>query len=124
VLGVLLILVSLGLRDEFFRQTLRYSLQGVGLFLLIGAIVCGNVPRLVGAVLGSAALGYIGRISYSLYLYHLTVLAYLDRLDLLQPVARALVGALLSFVLASLSYHAIERPFLRLRRSFGSHATN
>lgn len=67
-LGLLLLGISLLYRDAVFRETLRYSLQGVALLCMTQHLVFGSgwLVRL----LSSAPMRYLGAISYSLYLYH------------------------------------------------------
>lgn len=69
-------------------------------------------------ILGSALLSYIGRVSYAWYLWHWPLLACLrlcigDQL----PIALALSALLLSFLLAVLSYHLVEKPLRASRRA-------
>jgi peptidoglycan/LPS O-acetylase OafA/YrhL len=54
-------------------------------------------------ILGTPPLVFIGRISYSLYLWHVPVLA----------VVRGWTGLAVSLALAATSYYAVEQPFLR-----------
>ena len=137
LVGAFLIVSSLLVRDPWFRQTLRFSIQGIGLFLLVGAVL--YAPALAGAhaVLENRLAVRVGRWSYSLYLWHWLVLC--AAMALLPPWAAAplvdaapsaawfaLVFAPLlaaSFALAAASYYGIERPMLRVRRAFGSRTT-
>jgi peptidoglycan/LPS O-acetylase OafA/YrhL len=65
---------------------------------------------------------YIGQISYSLYLWHLTILMFaVHVLGHVSPIL-AIALAVLSLAAASMSYRFIEMPFLKLRHRFGSHA--
>jgi peptidoglycan/LPS O-acetylase OafA/YrhL len=80
--------------------------------------------------LSRPVMTWIGRLSYSLYLWH--VFAIEETKQLGDAIARALpfageaavelmtdgVGLALAVVLACLSYYLIERPFLRLKRRF------
>jgi peptidoglycan/LPS O-acetylase OafA/YrhL len=60
-------------------------------------------------------LAVIGRLSYSLYLWHYPV-DHLIRRTALNKVWQLLLDIALSFLLAFLSYTYVERPFLRLKR--------
>jgi peptidoglycan/LPS O-acetylase OafA/YrhL len=69
-------------------------------------------------------LAYLGLISYAMYLYHLAVIRQVDRW-LGEPMDAALgvrlltytaLGLLITVAVASLSYYAVERPVLRLKR--------
>lgn len=91
-------------------------LAGAGLLL----VVCAFEPR-VERNLDRAPLLYLGRVSYSLYLFHPLVL--LAALHL--AYGRVPLGWLLAvafgacFVVADLAYRAFERPATRLARRVG-----
>ncbi|MDA8016396.1 MAG: acyltransferase [Thermoanaerobaculia bacterium] len=70
----------------------------------------GSAPGLLFRILSWAPVAWVGRISYSLYLWHWPVLVFLRYLDP-EPNTAAIVG--LSFGLATVSYYAVERPFHR-----------
>jgi len=72
-------------------------------------------------VLSWGPLTFLGRISYSLYLWHMIGLNLFTRDnvgDLPLPVVASL-AVLMSFALALLSYRFLEVPFLRYRRKQG-----
>jgi peptidoglycan/LPS O-acetylase OafA/YrhL len=75
----------------------------------------------VQAVLESRALGFVGRISYSLYLWHYPVLELTQRAWPSGPDGAGLVWWLVRIAaviaIAWASYHWVERPFLQRRRS-------
>ena len=58
---------------------------------------------------------YLGKISYSLYLYHLLALGIASRLAPHQVGARVILSLVLCVLIASCSYWFIELPFLRLK---------
>ncbi len=120
VAGVALLTTFL-IRDEPFRYTVRYSIQGLALFVLISAVLGGAHYRLLRKVLELPVLTWIGRLSYSLYLWHYAVITALQPLGL-PLVAHMAAGVALSFVAAVLSYRLVEQPFIGLRKRFGSHA--
>jgi len=95
----------------------------------IAAVACGGILVAVlgssgrfGAPLRSAALVYLGRISYGLYVYHellLKIGGYLfPRHDASasQMIAYWIFGLLGTLPVAAASYRWIEQPFLRLKR--------
>lgn len=122
--GIASLAVSVVYRGELFRMSWRYSLQGLSLLLIIGFIVFSQtaLAKLSRTLLDSAPMRYVSDRSYSLYLYHLTLLKLVEHIYGRLTPRDALLCALGSFVLAHLSYRYVERPFLRLRRRFGSHA--
>ena len=66
-------------------------------------------------VLSLRPIVYVGLLSYSLYLWHWPMLVFLRFVFDLAPPAWALIGSVVtSFVLASATYHFVERP-LRFR---------
>ena len=84
----------------------------------------GNEARtLTARVLGSAPLSFIGRISYSLYLWHWPLIAlYSDRRSEPTPlVALALLASMVA--VATLSYRYIEQPFRQRPRRLDARRT-
>lgn len=70
-----------------------------------------EMRTITGRVLGSLPLRFIGLISYSLYLWHWPVIAIYNARHDAMPMSHrwAILGA--TFVVATLSYRFIERPF-------------
>jgi peptidoglycan/LPS O-acetylase OafA/YrhL len=122
--GAFLLLITFVYRDPTFRETFRYSLQGIALFPLFYAAVF--VPRFLFArrVLESPAMIWIGRLSYSLYLYHLPVFVFVATLlPKLNVVLLTLISLPTIIATASFSYYCVEKPFQKLRNKFrGEHA--
>ena len=120
----LLLLGTLLARDPAYRDTLRYTLQELCIAAMLLAVSFGPDTAL-NRVLASRPLVGLGRLSYSLYLYHWGVALLLA--GAVGPVGverPALLAAYLvaSLLLAAGSFRFVEQPFLRLRRRFGSHA--
>ncbi|NKS63588.1 acyltransferase family protein [Rhodococcus hoagii] len=121
VVAVLLYVSSLVVRDEFFRETFRYSVQSVAACMLIvyGLMSgTGRFRQIFDRVCASRVVAVIGIASYSIYLAHLVVALLLD--DLLS----GLPNALASFIAASVGvgvgigmYYLIEVPVLKWRTS-------
>lgn len=59
----------------------------------------------------------LGKISYSLYLWHWPIVAYLIYIDKLEVLMFKVLGLILSILLASISYHFIEKPFLQKKNT-------
>jgi peptidoglycan/LPS O-acetylase OafA/YrhL len=120
------------------KSWMRESLAWLGLFLLVISIVFIKAGpefpgwHALGPVLGTGLLIYaggsgltvvnsllsvkpvvfIGLISYSLYLWHWPVLVFMNYLNGIEPLGMlALVGILVSIVLAVFSYCYVETPF-------------
>lgn len=69
----------------------------------------------LSALLGAAPLVWVGRLSYSLYLWHVPVAAVVGSRLSMRPVAQDVGIVCLSFLFAAVSYYFIERPALWLK---------
>lgn len=122
-LATLVLLFCFIYRDDGFRETFRYSLQGGALF--VGMLNLYFLPKLGFAIqlLENRLLVWIGRISYGLYLWHIPVALYLDQYTQLEigSFSFVVMALILTFGLTSLSFYFVERPIIGLRRKFGSH---
>ena len=105
------ILLTLAVRGPFFRETVRYSLQGVALFVLFSAAIQARGP--VATLLNGRALRMVALLSYTLYLIHFPLLAVTEKLP--APFAVAL-AYLLAFAWAAGLYLLVERPLARWRK--------
>jgi peptidoglycan/LPS O-acetylase OafA/YrhL len=86
---------------------------GIGAFIII--VVCVSVPFISDA-LSIKPIEWLGRVSYSLYLVHLTVLAtffhlFYGKINNLQISALVVFGSL---VLAHIAYRLVEAPSIEL----------
>lgn len=119
IVGLSLMLFCLLYRDPFFRETLRYSLNGIGITLCVVSVLFSARLALVQALLNNRVLVYIGKLSYSLYLWHLLAPIVTEPLfgEAVTPVS-IVVNFALAFAVSSASYHLLEIPFLKLRKKF------
>lgn len=126
LVGLGLILFSLLYRDETFRATIRYSVQGVGIFILILNLYTFASLGFAINLLELKPMRFLGRLSYSLYLWHYPVLWGCYRLigedvgDVILPPHLLLIAIAGCILLALFSYYWIERPFFALRKKFGA----
>jgi peptidoglycan/LPS O-acetylase OafA/YrhL len=113
--------------DEMgWHLMLTYPLIGIGNTLLLFSVMRGNVWPL-SLFLKNRELGYLGKISYGLYVYHALGIhlayqltnAYVSTERLLVYPATALLLSLVVTVgIAMVSYQFLEKPFLRLKERF------
>lgn len=125
LLGGVMLAGSLVWRDPVFRETLRYSLQGLALMLLVLPLI--NVARLgwIVRILEWPVFRWMGRRSYGAYLWHM---AAITLVGLAMGVSGPLEGAglseqlvalpfvlLLGWLMAEVSYRWIFMPAQRLK---------
>jgi peptidoglycan/LPS O-acetylase OafA/YrhL len=118
-IGVLLLGVGFLYRAPWFRETLRYTLQGIALVPVF--IVAIREPDFWPMrLLNWKPLRHVGVLSYSLYLSHHVVLYAIP--ESLGPWPHALIALAVSFAAAELIHRYIEKPCARLRHRL-SHVT-
>jgi peptidoglycan/LPS O-acetylase OafA/YrhL len=114
--GALLLLASFLLRDPAFRESVRYSMQGLGLYPLFFFSIRHPEWGFVRA-LNLRPVRFVGTLSYSLYLIHQVVVYAVWRLPAPDAV-RALITLGVSFLLSVLIWRYIEKPLAKLRSRF------
>jgi peptidoglycan/LPS O-acetylase OafA/YrhL len=111
ICGLGMILFGLVVRDPLFRDTLRFSAVGLGIFFCIGWLLTRGKT-----VLDLPFAVWVGGLSYSIYVWHLLaphICAWLTPgVPKWIEVPELLV---ITLALATLSYYGIERPCLHLR---------
>jgi peptidoglycan/LPS O-acetylase OafA/YrhL len=114
--GLLLLLSTFLVRESWFRETFRYTLQGLALTPLF--VVAMREPRWWPfRWLNLRLVRHVGVLSYSLYLTHHVVIYFLEQhLPSLGKVPRGALALLLSLALAQGIHRFIEKPCARLRR--------
>jgi peptidoglycan/LPS O-acetylase OafA/YrhL len=108
----------------------RPSMSIICLNFIARASYKGGFKSFIGTILDHAAVRYIGKISYGLYMYHMLVPAvfiplttkilyrYFDINLVLTETSGKVVCLITLTALASLSYHLYEAPFNRLKFYF------
>ncbi len=106
-----------------YRDVFGFALEPLLIAILIVQLITHSSTPLWGWT-EWRAVKFLGRISYSLYLYQQLVLHPARQALGRYPVAVQLVAAVaVTIVVASISYYLIERPFLKLKdkRLFARH---
>ncbi len=123
VVGLAMLLATFIIRSEEFRQTTRYTIQGLALIPLFTCSLFGSQFGVVRALLEIRPLVWLGKISYSLYLWHFPIqylfLFFFPDASLSLRFAACLPAML---VVSAISYYCVEQPFVGLRRRL--HGTN
>lgn len=115
-----LLAFSLIYNDFFFQTTFKYTFQGIAFALLIPSFAILFQKGLVYSIVANKAFVFIGKLSYSLYLFHWVALKVGNLQYEPASLKWYLVVVPLTVILSLLSYYGIERPFLSLRKRFGS----
>jgi peptidoglycan/LPS O-acetylase OafA/YrhL len=107
------------IRDPWFRETWRYSLLGVSITVIVSAVLFGARYHRIQRILNTGVLRWVGRLSYSLYVWHEGVASFLP-IKHLPPWQQSVTNLVAAFAVAAISYYAVEQPFLALRGQFRS----
>jgi peptidoglycan/LPS O-acetylase OafA/YrhL len=103
-------------RNQYFRETYRYTIQGVAVAPLIYLAV---VQSRIAAFrwLNAGPVVYLGKISYTVYLAHQACLFFInEHWPRLGEVATMVATALLVLAIAVPMRHWVEIPFARIRK--------
>jgi len=115
--GIALILVSLFALSE---ASLFPAWNAIAPALGAAMLIKSGSETLAGRALSLGPVNYIGRTSYSFYLWHWPLICFMsyvlgEKLD----IAQGLLAALVSFLLAVATYHLVETPFRSTARKTG-----
>ena len=98
-----------------YRDSVEFVIEPVLVFILIGQLIAAPTRAAVSAPFNWSWMRYLGRLSYSIYLYQqLLTYPIMKRFEATPVLALAATVAVIVIV-AACSYHFVERPFLRLR---------
>jgi len=109
-----------------WRLMLTYPLIGIGTSLILFAVMQGNLGPL-SYLFKNKILGYLGKISYGLYVFHFVGLELAYNLTktyiteerlLVYPATVLLLSLIITVAISMASYQFLERPFLRLKERF------
>jgi len=88
------------------------SVLGTVMFIASGAVENNLINRLVG----SRPLVYIGKLSYSLYLWHWPILTLFNWTVRLDSSLNVVIALLMTFAFSSASYYWIEKPIREFKK--------
>jgi peptidoglycan/LPS O-acetylase OafA/YrhL len=114
-LSVGVLLGTFLVRDAGFRETLRYTLQGLALIPLFIAAIHYQKSWPV-LLLNLPAVRFLGVLSYTLYLSHFIFMENIDSVWTANPVLAHAVALACTLCFATLIHYWIERPCARIRK--------
>lgn len=116
--------VSLLLARESGKNLLTYRVIFTVITVVVALIIV-DMQLSPGSwrerALGFRPLVWIGRLSYGLYLWHFPVYALVDENMSGRRIERLGVKFAITFLIATVSFYAIERRFLRLKVRYSRH---
>lgn len=118
-LALLGVVATFLIRDPLFRETIRYSIQGVALFVLFSFVLDGR-SAFVTKWLSWKPVAWIGLVSYTLYLCHLAIFAAVHNILGVTELQAGVIGAPLAFLFAYAMRVWVELPIVKWRRAHQS----
>lgn len=122
--GCIVIGLTLVVRDDVFRSTIRYTLQGIALIPIFHYAMTSQ-GSLVYRVLNNAVVRRIGVYSYTFYLVHYIVLNALNFNNAFgSMIVTAAVAGIVSLGYAAAMHEFVELPIKRMRQRGARIATS
>lgn len=115
-IGVCIIVLTLIVRDDIFRSTVRYTLQGAAL-VPIFIYALNSRETIIFRILNLKPIMQIGVYSYTIYLVHYVLLNSINFLGIFKTnFSIAFLVAVLSILYAAVLNHFVELPIKRWRQ--------
>ena len=109
------------------KNKLKTLQIGLPIFLLTMIVILGlvnNSTTITNIILANSPMVFIGKISYSLYLWHVVVFRLFTWHSTLSPQISFVSKFLTTFVLATASFYLIENPATALGRKWSKKIEN
>jgi peptidoglycan/LPS O-acetylase OafA/YrhL len=113
--SLVVLLATFLYRNEGFRNTLRYTLQGLALIPLFIAAIRFQGSFVV-KILNLSWVRFLGVLSYSLYLCHSIILEAIIRTTAKGPILIGAAGIICSLIFATFVHYSVERPCTKARK--------
>lgn len=118
-LSVMALLVSFVLRDVAFRETWRYTIQGLALIPIFIAVIRYS-NWMPFRFLNWSWVRKMGVLSYAFYLVHSLVIALVKTHLPMSKVGQGIIAFVISLALAGVMNSLIEKPCARLKKRFAA----
>jgi peptidoglycan/LPS O-acetylase OafA/YrhL len=114
LIAAALLLPTFAIRDEMFRMTWRYTLQGLGLIVLFNVAI--RDRRFAGPLLDNPFTRWVAALSYTLYLVHSALIRALEPGMDQHAILPDVIAIVLSFLYAMAMRRWVEQPMAAWRR--------
>lgn len=116
IVSLCVIIATFVIQNDTFRETIRYSLQGIALMPIFSVVLLDQPTTAIRRVLGFPAMVLVGRLSYSIYLFHLLARTPAEVFFGSPYRIESMVsGLFVTGVLAYMTYLFIEQPLANIR---------
>lgn len=124
-LGIISLYIVTILPNIFLIQwklMLTYPLVGAGVSLILSSVLQGGLGPL-SSWMKQPLPRYLGKISYGLYVYHISILGLLHKLipkddSLAYPIINLMLAFVITVLISTISYEFFEKPFQRIKSKF------
>ncbi|WAJ69470.1 acyltransferase family protein [Catenovulum adriaticum] len=89
----------------------------VGTGLVINALVLGKPHNLISSLLASTSLQHLGKLSYSLYLWHWPIFSFFRWSYGLQSMLEMFLAITITYILSLISFYGVEKTFQKIGRT-------
>lgn len=118
LVSVLVLVFTFLYRNPFFRETFRYSVQGLALMPLFYFSIT-KYESILFRWLNFRTTIYIGLISYSFYLVHFVVIVTLKHnLKIYNNLILLVTSLAVTFFISTAIYIFVEKPMKKIRKRF------
>jgi peptidoglycan/LPS O-acetylase OafA/YrhL len=100
-------------------QVLKFTAYAIVYGALLLLAITSPKYSLISQMLSATSLGTLGKYSYGIYVYHMICLLVVQRMiATTNRITTTAAAMTLTLLVAWLSWHLLEKPFLNLKRFF------
>ena len=115
--GIAALILCLVIRWDPFRETVRYSIQGLALMPIFTAVILFPTIPLFRWLNGWVAK-WLAAFSYTIYLFHYVAFSLVETYVVDDPIPRALLAGMFVIAYAWVIYLLVEKPAAKMRKRF------
>lgn len=115
--GIAALILCLVIRWDPFRETVRYSIQGLALMPVFTAVILLPTIPLFRWLNGWVAK-WLAAFSYTIYLFHYVAFSLVETYVVASPIPRALLAGAFVIAYGWVIYLLVEKPTAKLRKRY------